>query len=1502
MDVSAYLSEASFWAPNLAFEPLCRSPFNPVASWLVDAARPRKIVQLGLSEPGVYFSACEAARRLGLDARCLLIDPDEDDVPFGPAPSRIREAHDRSYAGLSKRLSVPPADAPAAIADGSVDLLLASTPEDIERIRSAFEAWRPKFSERAILVIPRTCVEGRRLGSHAAFRDLAAGRPSFEFTHGDGLGLIAVGRSTPSRLAPLFDADAVASRRNAIRQIYSRLAEGAGDGALATVLGLADPSSTSGDAQTYEDRLALREELLMLREELARLEDVHRTVSREHEALSREAPWLRRDVEHLRHHYTIAASQLEDIRRSTALKVIERGRRARDRFFPQTRFHGRCLELSIRLARVAAVEGPRAAVSKASRRVVHKLRKALGRAASPAPVAVSTAPGPIAAPGRRFQELPWQGGAGGEAVTAGGSFKILLVSHSACRTGAPLCLLRLAEELSKVPGVECWVVLRTGGDLAPEFALRAPTLGLWTLVESGVATWEDAPGEIVSRFREYAPDGIAVCNTMAVSEFHAALKRDGVPVLSWIHELPTFIEILGGIEAIDRIKAASLRTLVPADVVRDSLISRFDVDPDKVQTVRYGLEPKTLGLSRDEMRERVREELKLPADARIVLGCGTIDLRKGADLFVQAARRLFADPAAAGIAEKTWFIWFGHTVDRDFYQWIRHDVEASGFGDRILFAGSCPDMSPNILAADVFALTSREDPCPFANLEAMEAALPVVAFAGSGGAPEVLGGGGVAVPYLDVAAMAETIRDLLADADARADMGRRGRSIIRQSFTWPRFMAEFLRILRDDYGYAPTPDLKVSVIVPSYRHAPYLEERLRTVFEQTVRPHEIIFLDDCSPDDSVAVARRLAPQSPVPMRIVVNEQNSGSTFKQWMKGMALASGDLIWLAESDDSCDPRFLERLIPEFRDPTVSLAYTQSALIGPGGELWAADFLGHTDDIDPHRWRSRYKADAADEAEVGLSQKNTIPNASAAVFRKPAEMDFAEELAGMRFAGDWLFYAMLLRGGKIAFVPESLNLYRRHDATVSFQSTKADTHAEETLHAKFRVFETFDVSLNAMARGLGQTLFEYDMLTERFGLKRPSLMNNVRAAGPLNKIRELMRRKLAAAGELRILLILDGPESELEAIATAHLANALASEHAVFVCCALPSHSAEGLRGLFDDRVVLLEGTFDVTPWSADRAGDLPAGRVRTTVLQEMVRFHEIDVVHSRGEASDRLAAHINVDLNIPWFVHLAPGRDAWLDEAPATAGARKGRSADRISGIFHEGSADELLEARPELASKRWIRLVPGVSPEFAASDDARVARREGEFLLYLIDQGADVRDAATTAVRVVNRAASGERRGRRVRLVMADRPAEALAMLADCDAALAPAEWLAPGTSCQVAAALACRLPVIAPDSGPIHDLLTIDGRTAGIVAGAGEAGVLEVDRISASILRYLRDPALHDSHRDCAEALFDACFHPDRAAATCVEAYLHARDFLVFPGEVRPALAPERARKVSRESA
>ena len=104
----------------------------------------------------------------------------------------------------------------------------------------------------------------------------------------------------------------------------------------------------------------------------------------------------------------------------------------------------------------------------------------------------------------------------------------------------------------------------------------------------------------------------------------------------------------------------------------------------------------------------------------------------------------------------------------------------------------------------------------------------------------------------------------------------------------------------------------VSVIIPNYCHAQYLDQRIQSVLNQTYQNFEVIILDDCSPDDgaSKAVIEKYRDNTHV-SQIVYNEVNTGSTFKQWEKGFLIAKGELIWIAESDDYCELNLLEELV---------------------------------------------------------------------------------------------------------------------------------------------------------------------------------------------------------------------------------------------------------------------------------------------------------------------------------------------------------------------------------------------------------------------------------------------------------------------------------------------------------------------------------------------------------------------------------------------------------------
>src|SRR5206468_9731239 len=114
----------------------------------------------------------------------------------------------------------------------------------------------------------------------------------------------------------------------------------------------------------------------------------------------------------------------------------------------------------------------------------------------------------------------------------------------------------------------------------------------------------------------------------------------------------------------------------------------------------------------------------------------------------------------------------------------------------------------------------------------------------------------------------------------------------------------------------------VSVVVPNYNHARYLRRRIDSILSQTYQDFELILLDDSSTDNSREILDSYLDNAKV--RIEYNDKNSGTVFKHWNKGVRMACGQYIWMAESDDYADPRFLARMVPILEVQTeVTFAY---------------------------------------------------------------------------------------------------------------------------------------------------------------------------------------------------------------------------------------------------------------------------------------------------------------------------------------------------------------------------------------------------------------------------------------------------------------------------------------------------------------------------------------------------------------------------------------------------
>ncbi len=227
----------------------------------------------------------------------------------------------------------------------------------------------------------------------------------------------------------------------------------------------------------------------------------------------------------------------------------------------------------------------------------------------------------------------------------------------------------------------------------------------------------------------------------------------------------------------------------------------------------------------------------------------------------------------------------------------------------------------------------------------------------------------------------------------------------------------------------------VSIIVPNYNHAAFLGERLRSILSQTFQNFELIVLDDASPDDSLAVIREQLREHP--HQLFCNVTNSGQPCSQWLSGIKKASGRYIWIAESDDTCTPRFLERMVSHLETGSV-LAYSRTTSIDAEGEP-ISDQTFWPDTFDHERWQHSFTIDGAVLCRAFMARGNVIPNASCVVFRKPddAILQVLDRLtAGRRCTGDWLFWVhyLMRMGGSLSFDSEALSCFRCHD-----QSTRS-------------------------------------------------------------------------------------------------------------------------------------------------------------------------------------------------------------------------------------------------------------------------------------------------------------------------------------------------------------------------------------------------------------------------------------------------------------------------------
>ena len=308
----------------------------PFAFWIMSQHKPRVLVELGVHYGGSYFAFCQAVEALSLDARCYGVDRGPGDEHAGfygdDIYEQVRARNHTLYSNFSSLIRAEFSDIARYFEDASVDLLHLDGFHTEESVRKDLETWMPKLSDRAVLLLHDTNVRERSFGVAKVLVELRQKYPVFEFVHGNGLGIVGIGKTQSPALEALFDADRQSSARRDIANFFGSL--GHACSARAT------PPEALGEEKRVRatERLETRNRLADQSAHAAEVEQAAARAASETEALSEALASTRRERDELAEERSRLLARLDERERalseaSARAEKLKRllGEAARDR-------------------------------------------------------------------------------------------------------------------------------------------------------------------------------------------------------------------------------------------------------------------------------------------------------------------------------------------------------------------------------------------------------------------------------------------------------------------------------------------------------------------------------------------------------------------------------------------------------------------------------------------------------------------------------------------------------------------------------------------------------------------------------------------------------------------------------------------------------------------------------------------------------------------------------------------------------------------------------------------------------------------------------------------------------------------------------------------------------------------------------------------------------------------------------------------------------------------
>ncbi len=314
---------------------------------------------------------------------------------------------------------------------------------------------------------------------------------------------------------------------------------------------------------------------------------------------------------------------------------------------------------------------------------------------------------------------------------------ILLVSHDASRTGAPILALNIARELKKKFNLV--ILLLNGGALTPFFEQLSNAI---ISIDNSILSDAIFIDNLVNNLIEKYPINFSIVNSIESFWVLKPLAKRFIPNVLLIHEFSAYTRPYYKFSEAFHWAGT---IVFPAKIVQENAIN--DLSKNVIPLTYVLSQGKShLPLDNDSLKQcsKVKEWIKLISKYRnasktfLILGAGAIHYRKGVDLFIATAAELKRSYPEFNIK----MIWVGAGFDLEgdvsYSCYLAEQIERSNLGDSFELIDELSDLVPLYQQIDLFYLSSRLDPLPNVAIDVMMLGKPVICFDKGTGIAEIL--------------------------------------------------------------------------------------------------------------------------------------------------------------------------------------------------------------------------------------------------------------------------------------------------------------------------------------------------------------------------------------------------------------------------------------------------------------------------------------------------------------------------------------------------------------------------------------------------------------------------------------------------------------------------------------------------------------------------------------------------------------------------------------------